>query len=85
MNREVQVLLNENQHHIVYVLQIITESLTRVDINSSNFRNMIRPYFGNNTDHFQHEFYNFARSNFDLVGYDQAVVYLQSRGLYLAK
>lgn len=57
-------------------------ALTRFDIRSPEFRNIVQPFFDTHTDHFAHELLNFAQTNFDLVGYDQSVTYLP-RGLYL--
>ncbi|XP_031776826.1 E3 ubiquitin-protein ligase Topors [Nasonia vitripennis] len=81
LNRELQVLLNNNRPHIAYVMGVITDTLTQYDIRSDEFRNTVRQYFGIHTDHFVHELSNYARTNFDLVGYDQAVSYIPSRGL----
>lgn len=53
------------------------DTITRYDINTPEFGRQFQPYLGYNTEHFAHEFYNFARSNFDLTGYDQSVVYQQ--------
>ncbi|XP_051164766.1 E3 ubiquitin-protein ligase Topors-like isoform X2 [Leptopilina boulardi] len=82
LNRELQVLLNNNSPHVAYVLRIITDALTRYYIRSIEFRNLIRPYFGIHTEHFTHELANFARTSFDMVGYDQSVIYLPSRTDY---
>jgi E3 ubiquitin-protein ligase Topors len=79
LNRELQVLLN-NRPHIAYVMSVITETVTQYDIHSAEFRNVVRPFFGIHTDHFVHELSNYARTNFDLVGYDQAVNYIPNRG-----
>ncbi|XP_015439121.1 PREDICTED: E3 ubiquitin-protein ligase Topors-like [Dufourea novaeangliae] len=76
LNRELQVLLNNNAPHVAYVLRVILEALSQYDIRSPEFRDLVRPYFGNFTDHFVHELLNYARTNFDLVGYDQSVTYL---------
>ncbi|XP_012139772.2 uncharacterized protein LOC100876127 isoform X4 [Megachile rotundata] len=77
LNRELQVLLDENSTHITYVLRCIMEILSQFDITSPEFRDSVRPYFGTFTDHFVHELLNYARTNFDLVGYDQSVTYLR--------
>ena len=37
------------------------------DIRSSAFRDNLVPYLGARTQHFQHEFYHFARSCYDMV------------------
>lgn len=74
------MLLNNNRPHISYVMRIITDVLTQYDIASEQFGNLVRPYFGIHTAHLVHEFSNYANSNFDLVGYDQAVTYNTNRG-----
>lgn len=80
LNRELQVLIPNNAH-IAYVMNLIAEALRQYDIRSPEFRSIVRPYCNVHTDHFIHELLNFARTNFDIVGYDQAVTYLP-RGLY---
>ncbi|XP_031832581.1 uncharacterized protein LOC116426965 [Nomia melanderi] len=76
LNRELQVLLNNNASHVAYVLTVILGALSQYDIRSPEFRDIVRPYFETFTDHFVHELLNYARTNFDLVGYDQSVTYL---------
>lgn len=49
--------------------------LCRVDIHSPEFRRYFRTYLHGRTDHFIHEFYNFAISAYDIVGYDRNVDY----------
>ncbi|XP_072748525.1 uncharacterized protein [Anoplolepis gracilipes] len=80
INRELQVLLNNEPGIIAYALSIIMNALTRFDIRSPEFRNNVQPFLAAHTDHFAHELLNFAQTNFDLVGYDQSVTYLP-RGL----
>lgn len=82
LSRELLVLLNYNESYIAFVLDVIMDALTRYDIRSPELRNILRPYFHMHTEHFVHELLNFARTNFDLVGYDQSVTYLP-RGPYL--
>jgi len=82
LNRELQVLLNDESSHIAYLLSVIMDALTQYDIRSSQFRNIVRPFINVHTDHFAHELLNFAQTNFDLFGYDQYVTYTP-RGLYL--
>ncbi|XP_050592736.1 E3 ubiquitin-protein ligase Topors isoform X1 [Bombus affinis] len=76
LNRELQVLLNNNSSLVAYVLSIILDALSHYDIRSPEFRELVRPHFSTYTDHFVHELLNYARTNFDLVGYDQSVTYL---------
>jgi len=42
---------------------------------SPEMRDLLLPYLGTRTEHFQHEFYNFARSPYDLVGFDRNAEY----------
>ncbi len=42
---------------------------------SPEMRDLLLPYLGTRTEHFQHEFYNFARSPYDLVGFDRNAAY----------
>ncbi|XP_066583728.1 E3 ubiquitin-protein ligase Topors-like [Prorops nasuta] len=79
LNRELQALLTNVAPHVAYVLQVIMQLLTEYDIRSTQFREAIRPYFGMHTSHFIYELLNFARSNLDMIGYDQRVTYM--RGL----
>ena len=44
-------------------------------ISSPELRDLLLPYLGTRTEHFQHELYNFARTPFDLTGYDRNVTY----------
>ena len=48
-------------------------------IGSQELSNHLLPYLGTNTDHFQHELLNFARSPYDITGYDRHVVYDRRR------
>ncbi|XP_046753836.1 E3 ubiquitin-protein ligase Topors-like [Diprion similis] len=81
LNRELQVLLNNNAPQISYVMRVIMESITRYDLRSSDFRDTVRPYFAMHTEHFVHELLNYAQTSFDVIGYDQYVTYVSNRGL----
>ncbi|KOC68567.1 E3 ubiquitin-protein ligase Topors [Habropoda laboriosa] len=74
LNRELLVLLNNNTTYVEYVLRVILTALNNYDIRSTSFRELLRPHFGTFTDHFVHELFNYARSNYDLLGYDQSVI-----------
>nr|XP_034832553.1 E3 ubiquitin-protein ligase Topors-like [Maniola hyperantus] len=75
LNRELHYLLNENVGHIAYVVARILELLPQYSINSTEFRDTMRRYFGDNTDHFLHELYCFASTPYDMNGYDRHVQY----------
>ena len=42
-------------------------------IASPELKDLLRPYLGTRTDHFQHKLHNFARRPFDLTGYNRNV------------
>ncbi|CAH0550996.1 unnamed protein product [Brassicogethes aeneus] len=77
LNRELNALLYEDTQLIMRLVDIILESLLRYHICSSTFRTILQEYLGNKTDHFVHEFYNFMRSPFDMIGYDRHVIYTE--------
>lgn len=75
LNRELNALLYENTQLVMHLVDIIMDLLLRHHICSRTFRNLLYEYLDNKTDHFIHEFYNFMRSPFDMIGYDRYVTY----------
>ncbi|KAJ6642914.1 E3 ubiquitin-protein ligase Topors [Pseudolycoriella hygida] len=75
LNREIIFLLNSTVHYNSFVLQSIEERITQCDLTSRAFRQHVQPFFTRHTSHFLHEFINFARSPFDIIGYDRNVQY----------
>lgn len=51
------------------------EMLCRYDIRSRTIRKYFRRFLHQRTDHFVHEFYNFAISAYDIMSYDRLVDY----------
>ncbi|KAJ8952867.1 hypothetical protein NQ314_007473 [Rhamnusium bicolor] len=77
LNRELNALLYENTQLVMRLVDIIMDHLLRHHICSSTFRNLLYEYLDNKTDHFVHEFYNFMRSPFDMIGYDRHIIYTE--------
>ncbi|KAJ0182347.1 hypothetical protein K1T71_001716 [Dendrolimus kikuchii] len=75
LDRELHYLLNENLGHISYVLNRILELLRQYHMNSFEFRDEMRRYLGDRTEHFLHEMYCFASTPYDMTGYDRNVQY----------
>lgn len=75
LNRELLCLCVHNDEPISYMVQTIQNIIQTVDMTSPEFRNRIRPLVPNHTDHFIHELINYARSPYDLIGYDRYVTY----------
>lgn len=79
LNRELNALLYENTQQVMHLVDIIMDHLLRHHICSYMFRSLLYEYLSNKTDHFIHEFYNFMRSPFDMIGYDRHVIYTERR------
>ncbi|KAJ8957648.1 hypothetical protein NQ318_017540 [Aromia moschata] len=77
LNRELNALLYENTRLVMRLVDVIMDRLLRYHICSRTFRNLLYEYLLNKTAHFVHEFYNFMRSPFDMIGYDRHVVYTE--------
>ncbi|GLH12525.1 Protein of unknown function [Gryllus bimaculatus] len=74
LNRELNVLRVPSSH-LMMVVDLILNLLTQHPINSVEFESRLSPHIGANTHHFLHEFYAFARSPYDMVGFDQSADY----------
>lgn len=79
LNRELNVVMERHPQQIAHVLQLILDNIQEHEIESQEFHDVILPYCGANTDHFQHEFHHFARSSYDMVGYDRNARYSEQR------
>ena len=75
LNRELNVLLTSHETRLAYVLEMILGMLKQHHIRSRPFREALRQYMGGNTEHFVHEFYQFARSPYDMYGFDENAEY----------
>lgn len=75
LNRELVVLMTPIQTNMIpQVLEEMREILCHHDIQSRRVRKYFQRFLHLRTDHFIHEFYNFAISPFDIVGYDRYVM-----------
>lgn len=76
LNRELVVLMPPNNTNAIpTILEDMREYLCLHDIQSREIRDYFISYLHEKTDHFIHEFYNFAISPFDIVNYDRSVDY----------
>ncbi len=75
LNRELNALLENREHQSAHVTQTILTLIESVEIRSPEFHERMLPYLANRTEHFQHEFYHFARSVYDMIGYDRQATY----------
>lgn len=86
LNRELTAILSPSDQQLPNLLRTITnqlniilEQLQRVHILSHQFRRQLQCTLGSWTEHFVHELYTFARSPYDMVGYDLTVQYGSGR------
>lgn len=76
LNRELVVLMPPNHTNAIpRILEDMRENLCQHDIQSREIREYFLRYLHEKADHFIHEFYNFAISPYDIVGYDRNVDY----------
>ena len=75
LRRDLSVLFNGNTDHVTFMTQYILSLLPNVDIQTEDFHNHLRPFLYGRTEHFIHEFTNFARSPYDMDTYDQMAQY----------
>lgn len=75
VRREINCLITSTSNLRDDVCQTIADSLPLMNLQSPSFRRRMLPFFGAKTLHFIHELNNFARSPFDMHGYDRAVRY----------
>lgn len=76
LNRELLCLCVHNEEPISYVVQTIEHLIKTYDMTSPDFRTRVRACVPDHTEHFIHELINYARSPYDLVGYDRYVTYV---------
>lgn len=55
---------------MAFIYDLIISLLSRYDIRSREFRELLRTYFGSKTKHFQHEFYHYVLSGMRMEEYD---------------
>lgn len=75
LNRELNCLLAPQDNRLSYVLELILRMIKQHHISSRQFREAIQQYMGDNYMHFIHEFYQFARSPYDMYGFDDNANY----------
>ncbi|XP_076352922.1 E3 ubiquitin-protein ligase Topors-like [Tachypleus tridentatus] len=76
LNRELVALLGDGgESQLAFLLDLVLALIMRFDIRSPEFYEHVRPFFRDHTSHFVHEFFNFARSSYDLVNFDRRAIY----------
>ncbi|XP_063151060.1 E3 ubiquitin-protein ligase Topors [Candoia aspera] len=75
LKRELTVLFGAHGSLVNIVQHIIMSNVTRYDLESQAFADDLKPFLLHRTEHFLHEFINFARCPFNIEAYDQHANY----------
>lgn len=75
LKRELTVLYGAHGSLVNIVQHIIMSRITRYDMEDGAIQEELRPFLQGRTEHFLHEFINFAKSPFNMEAYDQHAVY----------
>lgn len=75
LKRELTVLYGSHGSLVNIVQHIVMSQITRYDMDDGAIREELRPFLLGRTEHFLHEFISFAKSPFDMKGYDRVAVY----------
>uniref|UniRef100_A0A4W5QSF1 E3 ubiquitin-protein ligase Topors n=1 Tax=Hucho hucho TaxID=62062 RepID=A0A4W5QSF1_9TELE len=75
LKRELVVLYGAHGSLVNIVQHIIMSRITRYDMEDRAIQQELQPFLQARTDHFLHEFVNFARAPFNMEAYDQHAVY----------
>ncbi|MEE6459013.1 hypothetical protein FKM82_000502 [Ascaphus truei] len=75
LKRELTVLFGSHGSLVNIVQHIIMSNVARYDMESQAFVEDLRPFLLHRTDHFLHEFINFARCPYNVEAYDQHANY----------
>lgn len=75
LKRELIVLYGAHGSLVNIVQHIIMSRITRYDMEDGAIQEELRPFLQGRTEHFLHEFINFAKSPFNMEAYDQHAVY----------
>ncbi|XP_031627664.1 E3 ubiquitin-protein ligase Topors-like isoform X2 [Contarinia nasturtii] len=76
LHRELTCFNPDQPQPVSYLVQRIEHLIQTYDMTSFEFLSRIRILVPTHTEHFIHELTNFARSPYDLIGYDRFVTYL---------
>lgn len=75
LNRELICLCATSVNSIQTVLENVLQLIQTIDMTSREFRRRVSILVPNHTNHFIHELINYARSPYDMIGYDRNVQY----------
>ncbi|XP_002739463.1 uncharacterized protein LOC100376440 [Saccoglossus kowalevskii] len=75
LRRELNVLFQNNEDLVMFMINLILSYIPVMDMEGPEFFDNLRPFMYHRTEQFIRELVNFARSPYDMNGYDQHTQY----------
>uniref|UniRef100_A0A8C3WR42 RING-type E3 ubiquitin transferase n=1 Tax=Catagonus wagneri TaxID=51154 RepID=A0A8C3WR42_9CETA len=75
LKRELTAVYGDYGYTVKNILATILHHMTKYDLDSESFINLLEPYLQQHTHHFLHEFINFVHSPYNMETYDQRAIY----------
>jgi E3 ubiquitin-protein ligase Topors len=82
LNRELQAIMR-SPGQAARVLDLVISLLPHHHIHSREFRSQLETYLREHYNHFIHEFYVFARSPYDMIGFDENARYSARNNIWV--
>uniref|UniRef100_A0A8D0ZRE7 RING-type E3 ubiquitin transferase n=1 Tax=Sus scrofa TaxID=9823 RepID=A0A8D0ZRE7_PIG len=75
LKRELTAVYGDYGYTVKNILATILHHMTKYDLDSESFINLLEPYLQQHTHHFLHEFISFVHSPYNMETYDQQAIY----------
>ncbi|XP_057576595.1 E3 ubiquitin-protein ligase Topors-like [Hippopotamus amphibius kiboko] len=75
LKRELTAVYGDYGYTVKNILATILHHITKYDLDSESFINLLEPYLQQHTHHFLHEFISFVHSPYNMETYDQRAIY----------
>lgn len=75
LKRELTAVYGDYGYTVKTILSTILHHMTKYDLDSDSFINLLEPYLQQHTHHFLHEFISFVHSPYNMETYDQRAIY----------
>lgn len=75
LKRELTAVYGDYGYTVKNILSTILHHMTKYDLDSDAFINLLEPYLQQHTHHFLHEFISFVHSPYNMETYDQRAIY----------
>ncbi|XP_015094414.1 uncharacterized protein [Vicugna pacos] len=75
LKRELTAVYGDYGYTVKNILDTILHHMTKYDLDSDSFINLLEPYLQQHTHHFLHELISFVHSPYNMETYDQRAIY----------